>query len=102
VQTGWGRRQLENRFLQQIGLPPKTAARIMRLRRALRLLRDGRTVAQTALTCGFSDQAHMSREVRRMTGFPPSRLMVARTAQPAEPPINDRLDGHVTSFQLPS
>ncbi|TKS95386.1 AraC family transcriptional regulator [Streptomyces galbus] len=101
ARTGWGTRQLENRFRQQIGLPPKTVARVLRLRRALRSLHHGRTAALTALSCGYSDQAHMSREVRRMTGLPPSRLMAARAFRPAGPPTNDRVDGQVTSFGLP-
>jgi AraC-like DNA-binding protein len=101
AQTGWGLRQFENRFLQQIGLPPKAVARIMRLRRVLRLLGGGRTAAEAALACGFSDQAHMSREVRKMTGFPPSRLLAARMPVPANPLTNDRIHGQVTSFRFP-
>ncbi|MFE9399980.1 helix-turn-helix domain-containing protein [Streptomyces flavidovirens] len=100
AQTGWGWRQCENRFLQQIGLPPKAVARIMRLHRALRLLSEGNTATLTALACSFSDQAHMSREIRRMTGFPPSRLLPARMPVAANP-LHDRIPGQVTSFALP-
>ncbi|MGP4087226.1 helix-turn-helix domain-containing protein [Streptomyces sp. KR55] len=101
AQTGWGWRQFENRFRQQIGLPPKTVARIMRFHQALSLLSAGRTAAHTALACGFSDQAHMSREVRSMTGFPPSRLLAARVPASADLPMNDRIDGQLTSFRFP-
>ncbi|MEV0528611.1 helix-turn-helix domain-containing protein [Streptomyces sp. NPDC050439] len=100
--TGWGWRQFDDHFQRQIGLPPKTAARIMRLHRALRLLLGGTTGAQVASACGFSDQAHMSREVRRMTGFPPSRLLPARLPAPADPLFQDRVHGRSTSFGWPT
>ncbi|MBL1082309.1 AraC family transcriptional regulator [Streptomyces actinomycinicus] len=99
--TGWGWRQFDVRFRLQIGLAPKAVARIMRLQRALRLLGEGDTAAQTALSCGFSDQAHMSREIRRMTGFPPSRLLRARMPSQADALSQDRIHGRVTSFRWP-
>ncbi|MFF8830881.1 helix-turn-helix domain-containing protein [Streptomyces sp. NPDC015131] len=99
--TGWGWRQFDGHFRSQIGLPPKVVARILRLHRALRLLLGGTAGASAAALCGFSDQAHMSREVRRMTGFPPSRLLPARLPVPADPLFQDRIRGRVTSFGWP-
>jgi AraC-like DNA-binding protein len=101
-ESGWGWRQFDERFRRQIGLPPKTVARIMRLHRTLRLLLGGVTAARAASVCGFSDQGHMSREVRRMTGFPPSRLLPARLPGPgADPLFQDRVRGQMTSFGWP-
>ncbi|ATL32971.1 Transcriptional regulator, AraC family [Streptomyces formicae] len=76
-QTGWCWRRLDYRFRQQIGLAPKTAARVVRLRRALVLLARGGGLADIAARCGFSDQAHLSREVKTMTGRTPGQLVAA-------------------------
>jgi len=100
TRTDLGLRQLEQRFRQQIGLPLKAVARIMRFQRTLRMLKHGHGAAQTALACGFSDQAHMCREVRRMTGFPPSRLLSARSGRP-DPLTEDRVRGRITTFRVP-
>ncbi|MGK5632835.1 helix-turn-helix domain-containing protein [Streptomyces sp. URMC 123] len=100
ARTGWGWRQFDSRFREQIGLPPKSAARILRLRRALRLLSHGRSPAQTAIICGFSDQAHFSRETKRMTGYSPGRLLSARACLAQAPAADDRMEGEVTSVLL--
>ncbi|MFF7296368.1 helix-turn-helix transcriptional regulator [Streptomyces sp. NPDC090085] len=99
-QTGWGWRQFDSRFRREIGLTPKAVARIVRMHRALRLLSAGRSAAETAMACRFSDQAHMSRELKRMTGFPPSRLLPARMPVAANP-LHERIHGRVTSFDYP-
>lgn len=75
--TGWSQRQLDRRFREQIGLPPKTAARVLRLRRALPLLAAGRPAAEVALECGYYDQAHLSRECTALTSLSPTRLLAA-------------------------
>ncbi|MFC9294062.1 helix-turn-helix transcriptional regulator [Streptomyces sp. NPDC057011] len=100
-QSGWSWRQFESRFRQQIGMPPKTIARIMRLHRALRLLGSGQAVSQAALACGFSDQSHLAREVRRMTGRTATQLLAAPAGTAAGPPADDRVEGRMTSVLLP-
>ncbi|TMR94020.1 helix-turn-helix domain-containing protein [Nonomuraea basaltis] len=72
--VGWTSRQLEYRFREQIGLPPKAAARVLRLYRAVRRLAAGWLPADVAAVGGFSDQAHLTREVRAMTGLTPGHL----------------------------
>ncbi|MEU6370057.1 helix-turn-helix domain-containing protein [Streptomyces sp. NPDC046931] len=72
--VGWSQSQLERRFVQQIGVTPKTAARIVRLRRSLGLLSRGRPAAEVAVLAGYYDQAHFSREIKTMTGSP-ARLL---------------------------
>ncbi|KPH96907.1 transcriptional regulator with only HTH domain, AraC family [Actinobacteria bacterium OK006] len=76
--TGWSQRHLENLFREQFGLTPKRLARIIRLRRALRLLITGTTPADTAYACGFSDQAHLTNEFTALVGMPPRRFLAAR------------------------
>ena len=103
-EVGWGVRQLESRFREQIGLGPKAAARVLRLQRARRLLADGRSQADTAAACGFYDQAHLSGEFRAMTGCTPREFTLARGAAPSVappgPPGNDRMAGEATSLVL--
>jgi AraC-like DNA-binding protein len=65
-----GPRQLERRFLDEVGVTPKAMARIVRFQRALRALRSGAPPAAAAAACGFADQSHLSREFRRFAGLP--------------------------------
>ncbi|MCQ4082825.1 helix-turn-helix domain-containing protein [Streptomyces sp. RB6PN25] len=101
--VGWGERQLENRFRDQIGLRPKAAARVVRLQRAMKLLDAGRPPAQVAGVCGFYDQAHFSGEFKAMTGRTPSEFTSERNgmdSMKAGRPMVDRLSGAVTSVLL--
>jgi AraC-like DNA-binding protein len=69
-QLGEGPRQLHRLFLEYLGYGPKTLQRILRLQRVL-LLRERRMdlgLADLAAESGFSDQPHMSREIRQLTG----------------------------------
>jgi AraC-like DNA-binding protein len=71
---GWSHRHLVARFQDQVGLPPKTAARVIRFGRAARLLRSGAAPALVAAECGFSDQAHLNREFRALGGVTPGQI----------------------------
>lgn len=77
TQTGFTRKHLGNLFQQQVGLSPKSLARIHRFRGALALL-DGSAGqvpwAELAEQCGFYDQSHLINEFRRFTGFSPVEL----------------------------
>ncbi|MDF9812740.1 helix-turn-helix domain-containing protein [Streptomyces sp. SPB162] len=98
--TGLSWRQLEHRFRTEIGLTPKGAARVMRLRKVLRLMAENRAAAGIAAECGFSDQAHLSREFKAMIGRTPRQFLQARALDFAGPPTVDRVDGQVTSVVL--
>jgi AraC-like DNA-binding protein len=93
-------RQLDRLFQEQIGLTPKAAARVLRLQRALRLLRHGRALVDVALGCGFYDQAHFTGECTAMTGCPPARFQPLDTGAPPGPEALDRVEGEVTSVLL--
>jgi AraC-like DNA-binding protein len=73
---GVSRRQFERRFREQVGLPPRLFARIVRFQRAFGAL-GHETGASIAARCGFSDQAHLVREVRRFSGRTPTLLAKA-------------------------
>lgn len=74
AEVGWSRRHLGERFRAELGLPPKVAARVIRFERARRLLarplRPG--LAEVAATCGYFDQAHLTREWRELAGCTPT------------------------------
>jgi AraC-like DNA-binding protein len=73
AEIGCSPRHLNARFRDQIGLGPKTVARIARFRRAAGLLSrdDGRRFAEIAQACGYYDQAHLNRDFRRLSGTTP-------------------------------
>ena len=79
-ELGWSRKRLAARFREEIGLPAKACARILRFRRALRLLErdDGTPWAEIALACGYFDQAHLNRDFRRLAGSTPSEFLARR------------------------
>ncbi|MBP2400592.1 helix-turn-helix domain-containing protein [Streptomyces syringium] len=68
--TGRCRRRLEALFREQIGLPPKRLARILRFQRVITIPHaPDRNWAELAALCGYHDQSHLSREFRALTGL---------------------------------
>lgn len=92
--TGWSARHIELRFRQQIGLSPKTASRVLRIQRVLRMLTAGAAPSAAAAACGFYDQAHLHRDFKAMTGCTPGEFRLRREA--VRRPV-DRMPGRVTS-----
>lgn len=72
---GIGVRQLHRRCLPLFGYGPQHLARVLRLGRALIAARTGLPLVEVAITAGFADQAHLSREVRDLAGTTPTRLL---------------------------
>ena len=72
--VGVSRRHLERRFRDEVGLRVKHVARIARVHAVLALLERRSAVrgAELAAACGFSDQAHLIRECKALTGQTPS------------------------------
>jgi transcriptional regulator GlxA family with amidase domain len=70
---GRSRRHLAARFREQIGLTPKTVARLFRFERAVALLRRRDvSLAELAFECGYYDQAHLNRDFRGFAGRSPA------------------------------
>jgi AraC-like DNA-binding protein len=68
-------RSLRRRFDESFGYGPKTLDRILRYQRYSRLSRRaGRSASDLAAEAGYSDQAHLVRESRRLTGSTPGQL----------------------------
>jgi AraC-like DNA-binding protein len=73
---GWTRQHLARRFAGEFGLTPKLAARVVRFERARRLLETPFvSIAQVAASCGYYDQAHLTRDFTELAGCPPARLL---------------------------
>ena len=68
-------RSLYRASVRAFGYGPKTLARIRRFQRALDEARRGRPLAEVAAVTGYTDQAHLTREVGRLAGLPPRRLL---------------------------
>lgn len=74
--SGASQRNLGRLFDRWVGLPPKTFARIARVQEALRRMSEAPApnFKTLAAELGFADQAHMSREVKKLTGVQPSQM----------------------------
>lgn len=73
---------LDRQFTREVGLSPRTLARILRMRSLL----DGIDVhapvrwADRAAALGWTDQAHLIRDFKRHTGVTPSEYVAAQRA----------------------
>jgi AraC-like DNA-binding protein len=69
-EIGWSREHLHRRFVNQVGLGPKTCAQLARFHATLLTLEhhtdDG--LAAAAQRLGYFDQAHLAREFRTIAG----------------------------------
>jgi AraC-like DNA-binding protein len=72
-ELGWSRKRLATRFRDEIGLPPKTLARLLRFEHAAELLGAGHALAETAFACGYYDQSHLTNDFREITGRTPAQ-----------------------------
>ncbi|NNE05719.1 MAG: AraC family transcriptional regulator [Xanthomonadales bacterium] len=57
-----------------VGIQPRKYIQLMRLHNALEKIDAGAPLAQVAAECGYSDQAHMARQIKAITGLAPSVL----------------------------
>ncbi|MEO1170544.1 MAG: helix-turn-helix transcriptional regulator [Myxococcota bacterium] len=77
----FNRRRIHRYFLRYVGLSPKAYTGVVRFQNALRQLHKGSPIADVAYTSGYSDQAHMTRAFRRLSGQTPARLTGLRRRQ---------------------
>ncbi|MDX6728092.1 MAG: hypothetical protein QOK49_2897 [Baekduia sp.] len=82
-------RQLRRRFERAVGYGPATLARVARFQRFLALARDpagagDQSLARLAAEAGYADQAHLTRECRRLAGLPAAALLASGAAPAGE------------------
>jgi AraC-like DNA-binding protein len=73
--VGLSERQLHRRCLNAFGYGPKTLDRVLRMNVALDHARTGIALADVAVLTGYADQAHLTRDVKALTGLPPRILL---------------------------
>jgi AraC-like DNA-binding protein len=77
--AGISERQLQRRFRATVGYGPKKLQRVLRFQRVvIGLARDsggGWNLAGQAARAGYSDQAHLTRESRELSGLTPAQLV---------------------------
>ncbi|WP_249359499.1 helix-turn-helix domain-containing protein [Nocardia cyriacigeorgica] len=94
---GWSRKRLWAKFESQIGSTPKRAAMLVRFRRAVAGLLAGRPAADVAAVCGYTDQAHLCRDMAIFADRTPGALHTGDL-----PPIaRQRYRAWGTFFQSP-
>jgi transcriptional regulator GlxA family with amidase domain len=76
ARLGVSSRQLTRRFQHAVGVSPKEFARVTRFLHVLRCLsgRQHQSLTETAVACGYFDQAHFNHEFREMAGMAPGEL----------------------------
>jgi AraC-like DNA-binding protein len=98
--VGLGERQLRRRFGDAVGYGPKTLQRVLRFQRFLALASlpgDRGDLAALAFAAGYADQAHLTRECRRLAGLPPAALLRAGAG-----PAGERSDSFKTAAPAPA
>jgi AraC-like DNA-binding protein len=73
-EVGWSRKRLWARFHDQVGLPPKQVAKLVRFDRAVHRLAEGHGPARVSADCGYADQSHLHRDVVAFTGTTPATV----------------------------
>ncbi len=92
--SGFSHRAFIAIFRQEVGLPPKLYARVLRFQRTLERLESEPAIdwSQLALEAGYSDQAHFSREFRDFAGVTPEEYRRIAPAAPGHIPVNSVQD----------
>jgi AraC-like DNA-binding protein len=79
---GCSRKHLVTLFKREVGLPPKSVARLARFGHAIQHLQHGafESLSDLAAACDYADQAHFNRDFRAFAGECPTTLL-ARVLQ---------------------
>lgn len=79
--AGVSNRQLERRFLRNVGIGPKLLARIVRFQQVFRAVEQCHSAwATVAVECGYYDQAHLIRDFNQFAQQTPAVLFASQSA----------------------
>ena len=84
--VGLSERHLGGCFRAEFGLSPKRVARLRRFEHADTLRRNGIRLADVAVSAGYADQSHLTREWRALTGHAPTDTADFRFVQESPHP----------------
>lgn len=76
--SGFGATRFRQRFVDEVGVTPKTYARLVRFRGALDGLRPATPLSSLAFELGYADQAHMHRDFRNFGRTTPLEVLAKR------------------------
>jgi AraC-like DNA-binding protein len=71
LETAVSPRSVQRHFTRITGLSPQHVRQISRAREAVARLRTGEAIAEVAYELGYADQSHLTRDVKRLTGYTP-------------------------------
>ena len=97
AELGISHGHLDRQFTEQVGLSPRTLARILRMRRLLDHIDVYESVAwsRMAAQLGWFDQAHLIRDFKRHTGVTPADYVAAQRS------TYDRAEAAVSAGFIP-
>jgi AraC-like DNA-binding protein len=79
--AGVSSRQLERRFLREVGIGPKLLARIVRFQQVFRAVEHCDSAwAEVAVECGYYDQAHLIRDFNQFAQQTPAVLFASQSS----------------------
>jgi AraC-like DNA-binding protein len=79
--AGVSNRQLERRFLREVGIGPKLLARIVRFQQVFRAVEQCDSAwAVVAVECGYYDQAHLIRDFNQFARQTPAVLFASQSS----------------------
>jgi AraC-like DNA-binding protein len=84
-ETGWSRRVVTERFRNQVGVSPKSYARVLRFNRAVAVMKGSesrRPLAEVAVECGYYDQSHLTRDFTALAGCSPAVYLAETEGDP--------------------
>ena len=93
--AGLSARQVQRRFLRDVGVTPKFYGRLTRFEAALaaQSRQPQQTWAQIAAEAGYADEAHLSREARALSGMTPqtfaTKMQAISTLAVVSPAMSD-------------
>ena len=88
--VGFSQRRFIQLFSDEVGLTPKLFCRVSRFQRVVQTVHglDQVNLAQTALNCGYYDQAHFNHDFQEFAGITPMQYLEQKTPHVNHVPLD--------------